>query len=599
MKRGIFRFRTRTIDREAAPVEESALAAEPSRLSLELERQDPPMADRDEVILLLHTAAEIEHNLLAQYLYSAYSLDASALRSAIIEIAREEMAHLLSIQNLLRSLGGPVNLEREDFPFNNFYPFPFQLEPFSLRSIARYVLAEMPAVDTIPPELGFVLNEVKLDAGVDEPGEVINRVGALFALLLELVDKLQPGDFRANTTDLQESGDDWGIFGSMIVDLIHDKNEARSLIEKIGRQGEGPDESGEELPSHFRRFFQIYRDLKSHSSEPVARLLPTNPTTRRQSSEGEEAEPGYISNPLARAWANLFDTRYRILLTDLAHVLAIPLTNRTASRRLIRLAVLKEMFDLSRIADVLTTLPQHDPPQTEHGTTRVAGPPFALPYTLQLPDQDLDRWRYHEQLLTEAALRIAAVRRELTSTHELLDRITASDTDYLSFVQDQIRALSAPTPDDNSDDNDDADGNPPDNPTEGFVLAGNADLFPLMSVTKITVQAEERVLYHADPMAAGIDTACPFYVSQLYCWHRHPETHPTIHCEMSGTGVLAGKQVTCQTPYKAGCAHGSKYDITTGQRLQGPANRDLIVYATKLIEGQIWVSVTPITQTDN
>src|SRR5262245_22689812 len=35
---------------------------------------DPPLAPRDEAVFLLHTAAEIEHALLVQYLYAAYSL---------------------------------------------------------------------------------------------------------------------------------------------------------------------------------------------------------------------------------------------------------------------------------------------------------------------------------------------------------------------------------------------------------------------------------------------------------------------------------------------------------------------------------------------
>ena len=98
----------------------------------------------DWAVFLLHTAAEIEHALMAQYLYAAYSLadadftgahippDAAARtrrwRNTIIWIASEEMAHLLTEQNLLRFIGGPFNLEREDFPFRSLlYPFPLAL----------------------------------------------------------------------------------------------------------------------------------------------------------------------------------------------------------------------------------------------------------------------------------------------------------------------------------------------------------------------------------------------------------------------------------------------------------------------------------------
>jgi len=51
---------------------------------------------------------------------------------AILDIAREEMGHLITVQNLLRVIGGPLTFEREDYPFRSeLYPYPFQLEPLS------------------------------------------------------------------------------------------------------------------------------------------------------------------------------------------------------------------------------------------------------------------------------------------------------------------------------------------------------------------------------------------------------------------------------------------------------------------------------------
>jgi hypothetical protein len=77
----------------------------------------------DWAVFLLHTAAEVEHALMIQYLYGAYSLadadfaghavpsdaadQTAAWRDTITAIAREEMAHLLTEQNLLRFIGGP------------------------------------------------------------------------------------------------------------------------------------------------------------------------------------------------------------------------------------------------------------------------------------------------------------------------------------------------------------------------------------------------------------------------------------------------------------------------------------------------------------
>ena len=124
----------------------------------------------DWIVFLLHTAAEIEHALMVQYLYAAYSLAESNFqgpqvppnapqlvngwRRSVLAIAREEMAHLLTIQNLLRFIGGAINMDREDFPFLALlYPFKLHLEPLSKSSLAKYVAAEMPANPDIPDDL--------------------------------------------------------------------------------------------------------------------------------------------------------------------------------------------------------------------------------------------------------------------------------------------------------------------------------------------------------------------------------------------------------------------------------------------------------------
>jgi hypothetical protein len=68
MGRGVFRFRVVGDEALVDDISEHP----PAAAGLELLRQEPTMSDRDEVIFLLHTAAEIEHALLAEYLYAAY-----------------------------------------------------------------------------------------------------------------------------------------------------------------------------------------------------------------------------------------------------------------------------------------------------------------------------------------------------------------------------------------------------------------------------------------------------------------------------------------------------------------------------------------------
>ena len=105
-------------------------------------------------MFLLTAAAEIEHALMAQYLYAGYSVRVAGdsapkleeIQNLLFQVAREEMGHLATVQNLLHLIGGPLNLNREHSPYaSEIYPFRFKLEPLSRDSLAKYVIAESPA----------------------------------------------------------------------------------------------------------------------------------------------------------------------------------------------------------------------------------------------------------------------------------------------------------------------------------------------------------------------------------------------------------------------------------------------------------------------
>ena len=163
-----------------------------------------------------------------------------------------------------------------------------------------------------------------------------------------------------------------------------------------------------ETDSHFERFFALYRTVDDliRTGVQVARPLATNPNTTPKPtgpvSPGIDAaveatrSPGRIGNRRARVWAQLFNLRYRLLLGQLAHVLQLdgahyrtPNGDRT-ERGLLLLGTFDEMRHLAQIAGKLVTLPLDEPA----GTLR-AGPPFELPYTLGLPEDERQRWRMH------------------------------------------------------------------------------------------------------------------------------------------------------------------------------------------------------------
>ena len=163
-----------------------------------------------EVVRLLREASEIEHALLVQYLYGAYSLKpayaairgfATASPAHLLGVAIQEMQHLEKVNRMLGDLGAAPNLIRQDFPYEpDIYPFPLNLEPLSRTTLAKYVYTEAPAsaldrddpANTDPATQAFL---DKLDAALG--GVVPNHLGSLYQTIIdrtqEVIDEAVPG----------------------------------------------------------------------------------------------------------------------------------------------------------------------------------------------------------------------------------------------------------------------------------------------------------------------------------------------------------------------------------------------------------------------
>jgi hypothetical protein len=118
------------------------------------------------------------------------------------------MGHLVTVQNLLKALGSPLNLDREDYPWgSDFYPFEFTLQRFALPSLAKYVCAESP-VDWSGPEADEIKQIARVDAGTE-----VNQVGALYGRLLEILSNkalIPDTAFQSQTLPYQASWEEWG-----------------------------------------------------------------------------------------------------------------------------------------------------------------------------------------------------------------------------------------------------------------------------------------------------------------------------------------------------------------------------------------------------
>lgn len=442
---------------------------------------------------LLHTAAEIEHALMVQYLYASFSLGppfeqpqtvpsngigrANRWRRSLLSIAREEMGHLITVQNLLRLIGGTLNFEREDFPFRrDYYPFPFTLEPLSTVSLAKYVAAER------PEEVDPALQEI-IDLATEGAGMTINRVGVIYALLTSIlsrredvetaaatgdewdkwvgtIDRIANVDFQQNEQHLrdedfvQTSGPrqaqavDWGGDLQLFVRVVQNRQQALEALREIAIQGEGlPPGQSAATDSHFERLKEIF-DLFPRAGEwRPARSVGVNPSLPQIGSEPTAVT---ITNVRSQRWAELFNLRYEILLTSLIHFLESegPLYvtegetkgDRTA-RGYLHIWTFDEMRRIFKIGTKLSQLPRHDPADEAR-----AGAPFTLPATLDLPAGESARWQKHSECFAQC-LRMLDEMLQPGSGNEddpFLSALRASDETSLAISQTQVAGESLP-----------------------------------------------------------------------------------------------------------------------------------------------------------
>ncbi|HWC25640.1 MAG TPA: ferritin-like domain-containing protein, partial [Solirubrobacteraceae bacterium] len=437
------------------------------------------LSGRDYAIALLRLAGEIEHGLMVQYLFAAYSLDPPRApaaqrpmvrrwQEAILGIAKEEMAHLVTVQNLLTALGGPLQFNREDFPHDTvLYPSGFRLRPLSLPSLATYVVAESPE-----DWEGEQAERIKGQAS-GEAGGAVNRVGRLFEELIAVVGDpalVPDGTFEAASMPFQASWDEWGrgyrrgergrqVLGDpnapavpeLVIVAVDSRRTAIAALEQVGEQGEGFGMPRDEDESHFERFLKVHEELEALSEDErraLVREVATNPTTDLSGpdvgaapADTETTSP--IANPAARLWAHLFNVRYRKLLVSLAHAFELaedrtqPVTPGPRGSLIHR--AFAEMYNLRAIAGLLVALPlDHVRPDGAR-----AGPPFQMPHTLMLPHDEDDRWRLHRDLL-DASATLADRIRGVDGAGTAQDYLTAlAQADRIE--RDQVDALIAAT----------------------------------------------------------------------------------------------------------------------------------------------------------
>ena len=354
---------------------------------------------REALFYMLCEASELEHGIMCQYLYAAFSLKQSAdegltaseaeavqrWRKHIFHIGAQEMLHLALVQNLLSATGAAPHLSRPNFPQPaSHYPAGVHLAlvPFGEEALRHFMFLERPEGMDIEDAAGMAAFAKAAPAAVPrvQVGEIVPRgqdfatVGHLYrsieAGIAHLAEKLGEemlfiGPPRAQATQQ--------YFGWPELVAVTDVASAQRAIDEILEQGEGP--RGNWRDAHFGQFVAIleeYLQLREANPafDPVRAVIPVNV----RPSERDISVP-LATDPIARPVMDLFNVSYEILLLILQRFFAHTEETDPQLKALADASVNLMFGAIEPIGDLVTTLPAGP-----EYPGRTAGPSFELFY---------------------------------------------------------------------------------------------------------------------------------------------------------------------------------------------------------------------------
>jgi CDGSH-type Zn-finger protein/uncharacterized Fe-S cluster protein YjdI len=300
---------------------------------------------REALLHALYEAAELEHNLMCTYLYAAFSLkdgeseglspvEAEAVarwRRVVLEVAIEEMGHLVAVWNITAALGGAPRFGRGNFPLDPGYlpaGVVVKLAPFSPGVVQHFVHLERPLGSAEPDGEGFeppfAYQRGLRPARLTPMGCDYDTVGEFYECLIADLSTFVAAEGEAGAIvgdpALQLSVEDAHLRAAQPVRCM--KTALRAL-DAIILQGEGA--PADAADSHFARFIAVreeYAALKAANPgfEP-AHPAAVNPVLRPPPRpEGRV----WIEDEAAIATVDLANSAYALMLRLIAYAYGLP-----------------------------------------------------------------------------------------------------------------------------------------------------------------------------------------------------------------------------------------------------------------------------------
>lgn len=376
---------------------------------------------REALVYTLSKAAALEHLVMLQYLYAAFSMrdrDDEGLapeqlaavkrwRKTLLDIAGQEMLHLALVQNVLTAVGAAPVLGRPNFPLPpHAYPAGIQmaLVPFGETALRHFVYLERPEGMAIDDAEAFAA----LDKAAPLPRADEDEIGP------RLQDFETIGDlYRAVESGLgyltERLGERTLFLGPPAAQAteehfrwpelvpVTDLASARMAIETIVEQGEGA--RGEWKQAHFGRLVAVLDEfLELRAADPS--FEPARPVLAACVREREDGLPvPLVTEQFTNRCVDLLNAVYELLLQLLARYFAHTDETEAQLAVLADVAVTLMFSAIKPLGGLVTRLPVGP----EHpGAT--AGPTFELFYAVDylLPHRDA-AWAVIEERLRSVA----------------------------------------------------------------------------------------------------------------------------------------------------------------------------------------------------
>jgi len=376
---------------------------------------------REALIYTLGKGAELEHLIMLQYLFAAFSLKTKeseglspeqlkaiqGWRKTLLAISGQEMLHLALVQNLLTAVGAAPRLTRPNFPMPAYsYPAGVRIEllPFGEAALRHFAFLERPEGMAVDDAEGFAAIGQAVALPHDPHDQIVpqlqefDTIGQLYrsiqAGLEHLTARLGPERLFIGPANAQATEEH---FHWPELVAVTDLASARLAIDTIVEQGEGA--RGEWRDAHFGRLLGIldeYMALRQAdpSFEPARRVVAANV---RPQATGVVVP--LITDPGTTRCMDLLNVAYEVLLQLLSRYFAHTDESPEQLAVLADVAVGLMYGAIKPLGSVVTTLPiGPDMPGVS------AGPGFELFYQVDylLPHREA-AWVLMEERLRDAA----------------------------------------------------------------------------------------------------------------------------------------------------------------------------------------------------